>query len=102
MKKLANLKLVNSILIHSLLPRMLAKILYLNRSTGKNLKYSAAVLHGLSNRIGVYFFVLRYPKSFLLAESSEVYTEIQVSKDQEKAQSEKDSHSKNRDGKKLN
>ena len=28
--------------------------------------------------------------------------EVQVDKDQEKAQSEKDSHSKNRDGKKLN
>ena len=27
---------------------------------------------------------------------------VQVGKDQEKAQSEKDSHSKNRDGKKLN
>ena len=30
------------------------------------------------------------------------YTKVQVDKDQEKAQSEKDSHSKNRDGKKLN
>ena len=30
------------------------------------------------------------------------YRKVQVGKDQEKAQSEKDSHSKNRDGKKLN
>ena len=30
------------------------------------------------------------------------YKKVQVGKDQEKAQSEKDSHSKNRDGKKLN
>ena len=31
-----------------------------------------------------------------------VYDRVQVGKDQEKAQSEKDSHSKNRGGKKLN
>ena len=31
-----------------------------------------------------------------------VYEEVQVGKDQEKAQSEKDSHSKNRGGKKPN
>ena len=31
-----------------------------------------------------------------------LYKKVQVGKDQEKAQSEKDSHSKNRDGKKLN
>ena len=31
-----------------------------------------------------------------------VYDRVQVDKDQEKAQSEKDSHSKNRGGKKLN
>ena len=30
------------------------------------------------------------------------YIKVQVGKDQEKAQSEKDSHSKNRGGKKLN
>ena len=30
------------------------------------------------------------------------YRKVQVGKDQEKAQSEKDSHSKNRDGKKPN
>ena len=30
------------------------------------------------------------------------HEKVQVGKDQEKAQSEKDSHSKNRDGKKLN
>ena len=31
-----------------------------------------------------------------------IYEKVQVGKDQEKAQSEKDSHSKNRGGKKLN
>ena len=31
-----------------------------------------------------------------------IFKKAQVGKDQEKAQSEKDSHSKNRDGKKLN
>ena len=34
--------------------------------------------------------------------STIVHEKVQVGKDQEKAQSEKDSHSKNRDGKKLN
>ena len=34
--------------------------------------------------------------------STPFYKKVQVGKDQEKAQSEKDSHSKNRDGKKLN
>ena len=35
-------------------------------------------------------------------EDSERHKKVQVGKDQEKAQSEKDSHSKNRGGKKIN
>ena len=35
-------------------------------------------------------------------EPNKISQKVQVGKDQEKAQSEKDSHSKNREGKKLN
>ena len=35
-------------------------------------------------------------------QGEELYKKVQVGKDQEKAQSEKDSHSKNRGGKKTN
>ena len=38
----------------------------------------------------------------LLASSGSLIKKVQVGKDQEKAQSEKDSHPKNRDGKKTN
>ena len=41
-------------------------------------------------RLGAWLFLRNHAKK------------VQVGKDQEKAQSEKDSHSKNRDGKKLN
>ena len=37
-----------------------------------------------------------------LASTNRQYNKVQVGKDQEKAQSEKDSHSKNRGGKKPN
>ena len=39
---------------------------------------------------------------FLFEKRLEIHQKVQVGKDQEKAQSETDSHSKNRDGKKLN
>ena len=40
--------------------------------------------------------------SYMLLKGKSFYRQVQVGKDQEKAQSEKDSLSKNRDGKKLN
>ena len=47
-------------------------------------------------------FFARFSDFALYLGTQLVYDRVQVGKDQEKAQSEKDSHSKNRGGKKLN
>ena len=52
-----------------------------------------------ATHIPAYDNVLSYKMAFL---NIHLFKKIQVGKDQEKAQSEKDYHSKNRGGKKLN
>ena len=47
-------------------------------------------------------FIIREMFPFVPSWAATIYKKVQVGKYQEKAQSEKDSHSKNRDGKKLN
>ena len=48
------------------------------------------------------FDVVKYKFAILRKDIQYDKKKVQLYKDQEKAQSEKDSHSKNRDGKKLN
>ena len=54
---------------------------------------------------GNFFLVAPFPDHCLLVPFTyfvmQLFEKVQVGKDQEKAQSEKDSHSKNRDGKKV-
>ena len=55
----------------------------------------------VSKFLATYMFGVIYRKINFWA-NSKFYKKVQVGKDQEKAQSEKDSHSKNRGGKKPN
>ena len=52
--------------------------------------------------IGHYDLISRFSDFPLYLGTQLVYEKVQVGKDQEKAQSERDSHSKNRGGKKPN